>query len=213
MVKAILFDFGGVFMDSPFDALDEQARIMGVEGVALRDIVFGDYHRDSDHPWHQLERGEIDLEVAREAIVALGKEQQLDTDIYNLLAAFAQMQRGLRQPLLDAIYGWRDQGLRLGIITNNIKEFSHWKDLFPFAVDEVFDTVIDSSAVGVRKPAAEIYQLALQDLDLQEEDVLFLDDFAGNVTAAEELGIRSFLVTPDIDLSIAWVNQRIQAVR
>ena len=60
-IRAVLFDFGGVFTESPFAALDELSKELGVAPRELLDIVFGPYHEDTDHPWHRLERGEVSL--------------------------------------------------------------------------------------------------------------------------------------------------------
>jgi len=57
-LKAVLWDFGGVFTASPFQGLSEYAQSLGTDAKALRQIVFGVYGEDSDHPWHKLERGE-----------------------------------------------------------------------------------------------------------------------------------------------------------
>ena len=58
-IEAVLFDFGGVFIDSPFGATEDYAREHGIEPERLMVSVFGSYERDTEHPWHQLERGEI----------------------------------------------------------------------------------------------------------------------------------------------------------
>jgi FMN phosphatase YigB (HAD superfamily) len=85
-VKAVLFDFGGVFTDSPFHVVHAFGEELGVGPDVVTRIVFGSYEHDGDHPWHQLERGEIALETAREQILLLGKERDLHTDIYELFA-------------------------------------------------------------------------------------------------------------------------------
>ena len=81
-LKAVLFDFGGVFTDSPFHAFSAYGEKIGASDKQVSDIVFGGYGVDSDHPWHQVERGEITLEKAREDIMALGSEQGLKVDIW-----------------------------------------------------------------------------------------------------------------------------------
>ncbi|MGI9284766.1 MAG: hypothetical protein ACR2P1_05210, partial [Pseudomonadales bacterium] len=69
-IKAVLFDFGGVFTDSPFHAFSAYAKKIGASDEQVNEIVFGGYGVDSNHPWHKVERGEITLESAREDIMA-----------------------------------------------------------------------------------------------------------------------------------------------
>ncbi|MEN8162128.1 MAG: HAD-IA family hydrolase, partial [Myxococcota bacterium] len=72
-----------------------------------------------------------------------------------------------------------------------------WRRLVP--ADELFEVIVDSSEVGVRKPDPRIFELTLERLGgLEPEQALFLDDAASNVAAAERLGIRSVLVRPDL---------------
>lgn len=195
-LKAVLFDFGGVFTDSPFHAFTSYAQKVGATDEQVTQIVFGGYSVDSDHPWHRVERGEITLESARDAIMALGREQDLDIDIWDVFMAMAENGGGLRTQLVDYVSNIRESGLVTGIITNNVVEFrDHWRGMLP--VDQLFDFVIDSSEVGVRKPDPAIFKLALEAGDFTPEQVLFLDDYEGNVVAAQALGIRSILVDGD----------------
>jgi len=73
-IEAALFDFGGVFTDSPFEAFERYGRDIGVEPERVVEIVFGPYSEDTDHPWHRLERGELALGDAREQIMELASE-------------------------------------------------------------------------------------------------------------------------------------------
>ena len=195
-LKAVLFDFGGVFTDSPFHAFSAYTTKIGATREQVTEIVFGGYVVDSDHPWHQVERGEITLENARERIMALGREQGLDVDIWEVFMAMAENGGGLRTELVDYVPRIRASGLATGIITNNVVEFrDHWRGMLP--VDELFDFVIDSSEVGMRKPNPAIFELALETGGFTPGQVLFLDDYEGNVIAAQALNIRSILVDGD----------------
>ena len=195
-LKAVIFDFGGVFTDSPFHAVSAYASKIGASDEQVTDIVFGGYAVDSDHPWHQVERGEITLEAAREDIMALGREHGLEIDIWEVFMAMAENGGGLRKELVDYVPRIRASGLATGIITNNVVEFrDHWRSMLP--VDELFDFVVDSSEVGMRKPNPAIFEKALAIGGFSPEQVLFLDDYEGNVIAAEALNIRSILVDGD----------------
>ena len=195
-IKAVLFDFGGVFTDSPFEAFSTYAAKVGARDEQVIDIVFGGYGNDGDHPWHRVERGEITLEKARDEILSLGREQGLEVDIWDVFMAMADNGGGLREELVAYVRTIRDAGLGTGIITNNVVEFrEHWRAMLP--VDELFDFVVDSSEVGMRKPNPAIFKKALELGGLAAEDAIFLDDFKGNILAAEALNIRSILVDGD----------------
>ena len=195
-IKAILFDFGGVFTDSPFDAFTTYGEKHGLSSEQVTDIVFGGYSNDNDHPWHQVERGEISLEQARDDILALGQKENMHIDIWEVFMAMAENGGGLRQDLVDYLPKIRAAGYVTGIITNNVIEFrEHWRGMF--AVNELFDFVIDSSEVGLRKPNPAIFIKALAAGDLSADEVLFLDDYAGNISAAKALNIDCILVDGD----------------
>lgn len=195
-LKAVVFDFGGVFTDSPFHAFTAYAGKIGASDEQLSDIVFGGYGVDGDHPWHQVERGEITLEKAREDIMALGALQDLKVDIWEVFMAMSENGGGLREELVAYVRTIRASGLATGIITNNVVEFrDHWRSMLP--VEELFDFVVDSSEVGIRKPNPAIFLKALEIGGYSPEQIIFLDDYQGNVIAAEALNIRSILVDGD----------------
>ena len=96
----------------------------------------------------------------------------------------------------------RSAGYRTALITNNIREAGdQWRAKVP--LDELFDVVIDSSAVGLRKPNPAIFHLALEQLGgVEPGRALFLDDHPGNVAGAEAAGLRALLVDePDVALA------------
>lgn len=186
---AVLFDFGGVFTDSPFAAVADAAARLEIPVGELTDLMFGPYHDDTDHPWHQLERGEITLADASARIVA-GAEAagRGPLDPVTILVEASASGFGLREFMLDLVRDCRDSGRRTGIITNNVVEFSDaWRSLLP--VDELFDDVVDSSAVGCRKPSREIFALACERLGVRPDRTLFIDDHEGNVEGARRAGM------------------------
>ena len=204
IIEAVLFDFGGVFTDSPFHAVHAYGEELGIAPQEVTAIVFGSYEHDGDHPWHQLERGEISLEATREQILALGQARELQVDIYDLFAKMAGNNAGAadRLPLVDRVRLLKQEGYATGIITNNVAEFGEgWRGLIP--VDELFDFVVDSSTVGVRKPDRRIFEIALEQLDgISAENTVFLDDYQANVDAARSLGMQSILVTANVQAAI-----------
>ncbi|HVH19483.1 MAG TPA: HAD family phosphatase [Myxococcota bacterium] len=199
---AVLFDFGGVFTPSPFGAFESVARELGVEPRVVLEIVFGPYELDTDHPWHRLERGELGLGDARAEIMELAKARGLSLDPIQVLV---RMSGGgaTREPLIARTRALRAEGYRTALVTNNAREFGpSWRNLLPLS--ELFDAVVDSSAVGVRKPNPAIFERALAEIGgVAARRSIFLDDHPGNVAAAERLGMQGVLVGDDPSAALA----------
>lgn len=200
-VEAVIFDFGGVYTDSPFSAMAAAGAEKGLTATETIAIVFGSYDTDTDHPWHRAERGELDLEAARAGIRELGRARGVEIDLFDMLA-FMSSGGGVREAVVQRTREIRRSGVATALVTNNIVEFREfWTTMVP--LDELFDIVIDSSEVGMRKPNPLIFELALQQLapdrpgGISPERAVFLDDFAGNIAAAEALGLHAILVEDD----------------
>ncbi len=208
-IEAVLFDLGGVYTESPFTAMDQLSAELGTTPDTIREILFGDYHEDNDHPWHRLERGEITLRKAREKIIALGEERGLQIDPLVMLARIGTG-GGTRDVLIDRTRELRREGYKTALLTNNFAEVRQaWRTLLP--VDELFDVVVDSSEVGMRKPDPAIFHHTLDLLSAEAERSVFLDDFAGNIAAAGRLGIKGVLVGADVNTAIRELNELLTA--
>jgi putative hydrolase of the HAD superfamily len=208
-IEAVLFDFGGVFADSPFHAVQVFGEERGISTEVVTSIVFGSYENDSDHPWHQLERGEISLQMAREQILSLSRSRDLNVDIYELFAKVGanNADAAQRLPLVDRVRQLKQDGYITGIITNNVAEFGDgWRSLIP--VSELFDFVVDSSDVGIRKPDPRIFQIAVDRLDgIAADRAVFLDDYQANVDAARDFGLHAITVGTDVQLTIKALDE------
>ena len=208
----MFWDFGGVFTGSPFHHLDDYARSLGTTNDRLLEHVFGRYEANGDHPWHRLERGEGTLaealEAADESCRADGIEGFTSEGFFKAMSSTSSDER--RERAVSKVRALNDSGIRQAIITNNAKEFGDmWRQLIP--VDELFEAVIDSSAVGMRKPDPRIYRLALEQLEVSRpETSAFLDDFAPNVAAASQLGMHGILVEDDISSALANLDQLLE---
>ncbi len=189
---AVLFDLGGVFTDSPFAAARELGEELGADPTQVMEIVFGPYHEDTDHPWHRLERGELSLDDARAEIIAIGKRVGLDVDPMVVLMKLSGGRT--RRPMVERVQRLRASGYRTAIVTNNAHEFREaWQSMLPF--DDLFDVIVDSCRIGMRKPDPRIFQYALDRLGgIAPGRAVFLDDYEANVRAAETLGMRAILV-------------------
>ena len=194
-VRAVLFDFGGVFTVSPFTAAREGGAEVGLDVEVAMELCFGPYHEDTDHPWHRLERGEIPFEEARQALVDLATAQGHDLDPFTLLVRLAR-EDDQRSEVVQRAKAVRARGVRTALVTNNVAEFGdHWRAMVP--VDELFEVVVDSCVAGVRKPDPRMFHLALDALGVEAAEAVFLDDHPANVAAAERLGMHGIVVGDD----------------
>lgn len=188
-IKVIVSDFGGV-LTSPliksFLAVQDEIGISVEQfGKAMKRIE----DRDGSHPLFELEKGEIAevdfLEKLADAIEPeLGHRPELHRfkEIY-----FAALDPN--EPMIELMRELKARGLRMALLTNNVKEWEPlWRSMLP--VDEIFEFVVDSAFVGVRKPEPEIYEIALERLGdgIEPGQLLFIDDVEHNCTAATELG-------------------------
>lgn len=196
MIEAVLFDFGGVFTPSPFEAVRAAAVALGIDGQLALDLCFGPYDRDTDHAWHRMERGELTIAEARDELVKLYADAGHDVDPFALLRSMGG-DDDQREEVVARTRAIKQRGVRTAVVTNNVREFgTGWRAMVP--VDELFDEIVDSSEVGVRKPDPRIYHLALERLGgVAPEAAVLVDDAPGNIAAAEAIGVRGVLVGPD----------------
>ena len=195
-VRAVLYDFGGVFTVSPFTVARSGGASLGLDHALAVELCFGPYDEDTDHPWHRLERGEATLADTRTALMVLAAERGYEIDPLRLLtgAGADDPQRPVVVERARAVRARSD--VRTALVTNNVAEFSDaWRAMVP--VEELFEVVIDSCVAGVRKPDPAIFRLALDALEVQPTEAVFLDDHPANVAAAEVLGMRGILVGDD----------------
>lgn len=197
-IDAVLWDFGGVFSPSPFAAIRDYAASIGIEAEVITEAMFGPMHDTPDHPWHRLERGEAKLteavEHTKEALAAHG----VDFSIREMFSRMGDMASGAgdRTKVRERAEELRDRGFRQCIVTNNLAEFREmWRGTMP--VDEIFDDVVDSHEVGLRKPDPAIYHLAAERTGVPLARTAFLDDLPANVDAASALGCHGILVGED----------------
>ncbi len=190
MITAVLFDFAGVLTSSPWAA-------MTAAGGGNLELLIGSYEEDGDHPWHQVERGEMAILEWATAVTEMGRAQGIDVDFGPLQTMLGDMT--LNEPIIERVRTLRSDGFRTGLITNNVREGSAtWRAMLP--LDELFEVVVDSSEVGMRKPNPAIFHHTLELLgDVLPAQAVFLDDSPGNVAGAERAGLHAILVDDPVD--------------
>ncbi len=189
MVQAVIFDFGGVMTSSPFEAF---ARYEAARGLPRDFIRTVNATNPDDNAWARLERREIgiadfDRHFRAEAL-ALGHDVP-GGDILPLLSG------DLRPGMVAALKACK-AAFRVGCITNNIGGDDD--PVAHHAVREVlalFEVVVESSKVGLRKPDPAIYLMACEALGVAPADCVYLDDLGINCKPAAALGMHAIKVT------------------
>ncbi|HEX4359532.1 MAG TPA: HAD family phosphatase [Pseudonocardia sp.] len=185
-VDAVAFDFGGVLTHTAFGGLAEYERELGLPADALVG------HFRDGAVMARLEVGEItSREFFKHVCVAAEGQHGRRLDIRRLAAAASAGER-LNPAMLELVTQVRRR-CRTALLTNNVAGAS-WRASFPF---ELFDVVVDSSEVGVRKPDPVIFRELLRRLELAPDRVAFVDDLPRNVAAAAALGIRAVAFTDE----------------
>ena len=209
-IEAVIFDYGGVFTPSPFVAAHTYATAQGVAPEVLIGVVFGSYGTDSDHAWHRLERGEVPF---AEALAEISQDAATAGIAFDLGEMFGAMVHDTvdRGVVTDCVVRLRARGIATAILTNNIREYGDaWRK--HVGADHLFDAVVDSCLEGMRKPDPAIYELALARLCVEDPArAVFLDDFAGNVAAAQAIGMHGIVVGTDPRDAIAELDALVDA--
>ncbi len=211
-IQAVIFDYGGVLSTTPFAGMAEFERAMGYPDGSLTRLLFGSARPgegpragtgnaeagDQDgngqvHDWHLLETGRLGLgefhdRLVRRSADVLGVE--LDLDVYGRFLRTLSV--GIHWTMVHRVRELRAEGYRTAILTNNIREWGPvWRATIPI---ELFDLVVDSCEVGLRKPDPAIFLLTCERLGVAPEAAVFLDDTPGHVAAAREVGMRGIVV-------------------
>jgi epoxide hydrolase-like predicted phosphatase len=192
-ISAVLFDLTGVLTTSPWPHFEAAA------GGNI-EVLVGPYHEDGDHPWHRLERGEIGFAEWYQEVMSLAEAAGVELDLTPMAALRDEMV--IYPHVVERVLELRRDGYKTALVTNNVKEGSKmWRSLLD--VDALFDIVIDSSDVGVRKPNRAIFELALEQLGVADpSSAVFLDDLDSNLVTARALGMQTILVGDPPDAAL-----------
>jgi putative hydrolase of the HAD superfamily len=191
VIQAVVSDFGGVLTAPLLHGFARIQEDTGVPpeafGAALASAAAADGGRN---PLYELEVGAI---TEAQFLAALERELSDSLGRPVTLHGFAERYMGALEPneaLIAHLRALRAGGLRLAMLTNNVREWEPlWRAKLP--VDELFETVVDSAFVGLRKPDPAIYAIVLERLGLPAEACVFVDDLERNVEAARALGFAT----------------------
>lgn len=211
VVDAVLFDYGGVLTLPVRESIDAWLEADGIDPASFSRTLKAWLSRDAQDgtPIHRLETGELsvpEFDALLAAELATVDGRPVDP-VGVLKRLFAGMQP---DPAMFALVeDLRAAGVRVGLLSNS------WGNTYPRErIDALFDPVVISGEVGMRKPLAPIYELALERLGTPAGRVLFIDDAEPNILGARRVGLQAFLhadavptraalaaLIPDLDLS------------
>ena len=186
--KAIIWDFGGVITSSPFEAFNEFEEANSLPKDIIRTI-------NSENPdmnaWAQFESNSITIDQFNDLFLKEAKAKGFDIkgrDIIKLLKG------SIRENMVSFLRELKSD-FKLGCITNNVKSSSQENtDNETEEVMSIFDHLIESSIVGIRKPNPEIYMMSCDALNVSPDQCIYLDDLGINLKPARELGMTTIKV-------------------
>jgi putative hydrolase of the HAD superfamily len=190
-IEAVIFDFGGVLTSSPFEAF---ARFETERGLPLDIIRRTNAANHLENAWAKFERAEVDIDTfdrlfAAESL-ALGAEVR-GREVLPLL------QGDLRPEMVEALKRIKAQ-FKTGCITNNLPANAigslTGRTLYVAEVMALFDHVIESAKIGLRKPDPRIYRMMVAALKVDPKKCVYLDDLGVNLKPAREMGMTTIKV-------------------
>ena len=195
MIEAVLWDFGGVITASPFEAFNRFERDHTLPQNFIRRI---NATNPDTNAWAKLERSEITPE---EFDRAFEREARSAGHALRGFTVLKLLYGDLRPEMVEAL-GRCSGHFRTACLTNNV-DMDEWPDgLFPRdraaahqEVMELFDLVIESSRVGVRKPEPRFYEIACEMLRITPAKAVYLDDLGINLKPARGMGMYTIKVT------------------
>jgi putative hydrolase of the HAD superfamily len=194
VIRATLWDFGGVILSSPFEAFAAYEQAHNLPAGVIRRINATD---PDDNAWAHLERGDVSFDEFCDRFEAEGRVLGAEIDARTVMGLLAG---DLRPAMVEAVRRCGEQ-LRTGLVTNNFIMVEEEQSQHPETI-ALFDVVIESSKSGLRKPDPRIYELACRELQVEPEEVVFLDDLGINLKPARAMGMTTIKVTdPDVALA------------
>ncbi|MHB8510563.1 MAG: HAD family hydrolase [Actinomycetota bacterium] len=185
-MKALMVDFGGVLTTSVLDSFAAFARAEGIEPEVLA-TVMQELTAQPDNLFQRIERGQIEMtEFEIEFSRELGKRCGVTPNPDGLKERLF-VGAGPDEMMLAALRAVRESGVKTALISNSWGRAGYPIDEF----SSMFDAIVISGEVGLRKPQPEIYLLASSKVGIDPADCVFIDDFAVNVEGARAVGMTA----------------------
>lgn len=193
-LRAVLWDFGGVILSSPFEAFNRYEAEIGLPKDFIRSL---NARNGDTNAWAKMERSEVSLEGFVELFEEEARQQGHELDGWRILQSLSG---DIRPQMVVALRRCKE-AFRVACITNNMKHGegpgmarSADKAKAVAEIMTLFEHVVESSKLGMRKPDPRIYQHACDLLGVPPEDCVYLDDLGVNLKPAREMGMTTIKV-------------------
>ena len=192
VIEAVIWDFGGVFTTSPFEAFARYERERGIPVGAIRKINSTNHESNA---WAMFERSAIDFAGFDAAFAAEALTLGYDIPGRDVVALLAG---DFRPEMIEALRRIKSR-FKTGCITNNMPAdaalaVATSRSIYSREIMELFDAVIESSKIGIRKPDPRIYLMMCEALGVAPDACVYLDDLGGNLKPARALGMTTIKV-------------------
>jgi putative hydrolase of the HAD superfamily len=190
-LRGAVFDYGGVMTESLFRRRrDADPEVVSLLAFFINDVRTVYHLPTAAHDLHLLETGRLsEAEFFRRLCARHEEAGGPHIDPERARTAVFSERAEASAAMVDTVRQLRAAGYRTALLTNNAREWEPmWRSVIP--VDELFDVVVDSSVVGLRKPDPAIYELTCSRLGLGPDECIFVDDLQCNVDAAAALGME-----------------------
>lgn len=195
-ISAVLWDFGGVILTSPFEAFNRLEARLGVPVDTIRRINATD---PDDNAWARFERSDITAAEFDSAFALEASRRGFEIRGADVLAL---LKGDVRPEMVRALDLVKAAGYKTACLTNNMvggdgvtERPASGREAEIDRIMERFDAIVESSKVGVRKPEPRFYEIACELLSVSPEQCVFLDDLGINLKPAAAMGMRTIKVT------------------
>jgi putative hydrolase of the HAD superfamily len=189
-IRGVISDFGGVLTNPLAESFVAMQKRSGISLEALGNAMVRVYEEDGAHPLFELETGRLSEHDFLTRLGGVLSEELGRPVALNGFGAAYFAELAPNDAMIEEMRALRSRGYRMALLTNNVREWQPlWRPMLP--VDEIFEVLVDSGFVGMRKPDAEIYELTLERLRLPAAACLFVDDTEVNCEAARALGMSA----------------------
>ena len=190
--RAVISDFGGVLTTPLMHSFAAFQDRTGISPESLGRAMQAIAERDGAHPLFELEKGRLtEADFLAQIRKALEPELGHAPEMHGFKEIYFEA-LDPNQPMIELMRETKARGYRMALLTNNVREWEPlWRSMLP--VDEIFELVVDSAFVGIRKPEPPIYELTVERLGdgIGASECLFVDDVLVNIEAAQELGMAA----------------------
>lgn len=195
-IRAVLWDFGGVILSSPFEAFANYEREHGLPVGAIRGL---NATNPDTNAWARFERSDISFDEFCDLFEAEAEAAGHTLDARRVMAL---LHGEIRPQMVEALRKLKTAGYKIACLTNNVRSGDERDRADVAEVMALFDHVTESRHAGVRKPEVRFYELACEAIDITPHEAVFLDDLGINLKPAAKLGMRTIKVgDPDVALT------------